>query len=186
MRISHKHKFIFIHIPRNAGRSIIVALKEKYPDVRRLAWSHARLKDVRRKVKLRNYWKVAVVRNPYERMVSLYCFLKQKKRFYETRKGKMKESKDMPEFTEWLLNLGKKSHNIRTSDTPQYDWIRGYKVKIIRYENLVKDVKKIFGIKLTMTHKTKHKHYRDYYDERSKAYIERVFKKDLKVFGYEF
>ena len=92
----------------------------------------------------------------------------------------------MPDFTEWLISYGKSSHGLKTSDIPQVNWITGYKVKIIRYENLAKDVKRILGIKLPMTHETKHLNYRDYYNEQSKAYIEKVFAKDLEKFGYEF
>ncbi|MCP4651210.1 MAG: sulfotransferase family protein [PVC group bacterium] len=193
MRYSKKHKKLFVHIPRCAGKSIVVMMKSHYKDVRLVnkSWTHSRLKDVRKNIDLSKYEKIAVVRNPWERMVSLYCFLRQRKAWFDTRKGKKVLNKNMPEFTDWLINYGKKSHNIKTSDTPQFDWVSlNGKVAVdhlIRYEKLEKGVKKAFGFcDLAESHTTYHSHWKTYYNEKSDKYIRRIFKKDIEVFGYEF
>ena len=195
MRYSKKHKKLFIHIPRCAGRSIVVAMKRHYgrknvPLVPK-AWTHSRLKDVRKNIDLSKYEKIAVVRNPWERMVSLYCFLKQKKAWWDTRKGKIIKIDKLPEFSDWLINYGKRSHNLRTTDIPQFDWIsldgKLAADHIIRYENLLNDVEKVFGFKdLPMTHKTEKGEWKLLYNDDSFEYVKRVFKKDVEEFKYDF
>jgi len=94
--ISHKHKFIFVHIPKNAGSTINHELKElceitksrkgtllkerlnvlgekDYP----LAYGkHANDNDMRNLLKdmYGDYFKFCVVRNPWDRLVSIYWY----------------------------------------------------------------------------------------------------------------
>lgn len=86
MIISLKHRFIFFHIPKNAGSSITAALKpfedlaadsalQKYG-----LNGHARLSDLIRigfskEDIMNNYFKFAFVRNPYDRALSNYFYL---------------------------------------------------------------------------------------------------------------
>lgn len=44
----------------------------------------------------------------------------------------------------------------------------------------------IYSDKLTKQNASKYKSYMDFYDEKSKAVVERYFKKDLEAFGYSF
>ena len=189
MRYSKKNNKLLIHIPRCAGKSIVVAMEKHYQDTKKILWEHARLKDAKRKYL--KCEKIAVVRNPWERMVSLYCFIKQKKLWWDTRKGKIIKIDKLPEFTTWLIDYGKKSHNLVTTDIPQFDWI-SLKGKlavdhIIRYENLHSDVKKVFGFDdLPMTHKTEKGEWKLLYNDDSFEYVKRVFKKDVEEFKYDF
>ena len=195
MRISKKNKLLFVHIPRCAGKSIIVALKEKYPDTKRIrgVWEHARLKEVHSIIRLKDYMKVAVVRNPWERMVSLYCFLSQQKAYFDDRKGKVRDSKKLKRigFSDWLIDFGKKSHNIRVSDTAQTSWISSHgKIiadEVIRFENLTEGCRQILGLdNLPIYHKTDHTEYVKYYNKASKMYVNRVFSNDIHTFNYKF
>ena len=86
MIISHKPKFIFVHIPRTGGTSTREVLKN-YGGVRYI--SHEKLSDLKR-VKLdhqkekaagienlnledtKDYFKWTRVRNPWDRLVSIY------------------------------------------------------------------------------------------------------------------
>jgi hypothetical protein len=85
--ISHKHKFIFVHIPKNAGSSInhelkglceltSSVLKRKSKDIPLAYGKHANDNHMRRLLKNEygNYYKFCVVRNPWDRMVSIYWY----------------------------------------------------------------------------------------------------------------
>ena len=98
--ISHKHKFIFVHIPKNAGSSINHELKNMceigdkmikditesnnwfrpddiYPrDIPKAYGKHANDNDMRILLKdeYADYYKFCVVRNPWDRLVSIYWY----------------------------------------------------------------------------------------------------------------
>jgi hypothetical protein len=90
MPVSHAHRTIFIHIPRSAGTSVSVALGICQPgntsdnsyrpsdlfgfDGRHFA-QHLTAREVCSRVgrqKFADYFKFAIVRNPYARLVSAY------------------------------------------------------------------------------------------------------------------
>lgn len=192
MIITKKKKFLFVHIPRCAGKSIVTALKDKY-GTRKMAWEHARIKDARFNIK--GYTKFCVVRNPWERMVSMWSFLCQFKPVYENRHNKRRKWDELRgnSFEWWLIHQGKRSHNLITSDIPQMSWMvkngRFVMDHVIRFENLAEDFSDITGLPtdvLPVTHKTKHKTYQEYYTKDSREYVERVFASDIKKWGYTF
>jgi hypothetical protein len=74
MLISHKHKFIFIHIQKTAGTSISSALnpfcEETYPSIKH--WSAVKIKQKFGSDIWNEYFKFTFIRNPYERLLSWY------------------------------------------------------------------------------------------------------------------
>ena len=67
-------KLIFIHIGKNAGSSIRKLLLKNFK-AKALASTHAGLKEYKaEKIELDRYFKFCTVRNPYDRMWSLYSF----------------------------------------------------------------------------------------------------------------
>lgn len=74
MLISHKHKFIFIHIQKTAGTSIGSALnpfcEESYPSMKH--WSAVKIKEKFGSDIWNEYFKFTFIRNPYERLLSWY------------------------------------------------------------------------------------------------------------------
>ncbi|WP_417698442.1 sulfotransferase family 2 domain-containing protein, partial [Psychromonas sp.] len=73
-KYTRKYKCIFIHIPKTAGTSILMTLigKDSLKD-------HSNYYDFKRinSVKFKKYYKFCFVRNPYDRAVSLYEYLKK-------------------------------------------------------------------------------------------------------------
>lgn len=188
MIVSKKANLAFIHIPKNAGRSVEQAMRAKWP-CKRVGWGHSTLSQDRKKIKgLETF---AVVRNPFERMVSLYFFILQKKKHSTNRKGKRVSIENLREmgFSKWLRKCGELTGGIVLTETPQVAWLRVHgKVRvdhIFRYENLG-ELKKI-GIELEEhAHKSKHGHYSEYYDAEAIAFVENKFREDLETFGYEY
>ena len=92
--ISHAKKFIFIHIPKNAGSSINHSISEycefhngKYKgkslqprldkkDIPLGYGKHADYKSIKKLLKdeYNDYYKFCVVRNPWDRLVSIYWY----------------------------------------------------------------------------------------------------------------
>lgn len=201
MRLSKKGKLLFIHIAKNAGRSVWEAMEKKYKDTRKIAWGHSTLQEVHKKINLKKYTTFAIVRNPYDRMVSLYHFLYQQKDSFMGYDGVERPTSIIPGlgFEKWLLEYGKVAHTsskknrLVTSKQPQLDWLTVNKKvvcnEIIRFEELYPRLHNILGItkeELPVKHKTKRGGYRELYTPKSKAFVEKYFKKDLEYFNYEF
>jgi hypothetical protein len=71
--ISDTYKTVFIHNPKCAGTSIKVALHDFWPDWEYGDW-HYTLKQLSTMTDIRDYYKFAVVRNPYDRFVSSFIY----------------------------------------------------------------------------------------------------------------
>ena len=174
--IIDEYKSIFIHIPKNAGTSI-----EKYfgnGSVRIQPSKHADIHEIKRKFtnSYNKYKKFTIIRNPYDKMVSWYFYLKRNLGDYS-----------IIEFNDWIKDPSKFWHaNDPISFLkPQCDWIDDT-VVVIKYENLDKELNKFFGkkINLPVTNKSDHNHFSDYYNKDSSDIIYNRYKEDFKKYNY--
>ena len=90
MIYSNSNKFMFYHIPKTAGTSLHTVLKAyavgphvNEPHLTRVR-SHVGVEPTWDKYKGSKYFSFAIVRNPYDRMFSLYNFLKRRRVIKET------------------------------------------------------------------------------------------------------
>ena len=142
--ISHKLKFIFIHIPKTSGNSLTLYLKDFIDDeVINITNSLGEKQGIRilcgktRKhikhvnityyentygEKINDYFKFTIVRNPYDRMLSFYFFSK----------GKNNQVFNRNEF----INF------IKKNDSFQHKYIDNT-FHIIHFENLINELKNI-------------------------------------------
>jgi len=232
--ISHKHNCIFIHIPKNAGQS----MEHVFLDLAGLTWetraplllrpndkseigpprlAHLKARDY---VKYQyisqelfdNYFKFAFVRNPWDRMVSIYKF------------SRYSLILDFNSFYKHIF-LPKMWHDKYWFVGPQSDFICDQSGKIImdfvgRFETLQSDFTKIcqmMGLPdINLPHVNKStqkvnqtgfqfkkilrrsiwniqgkklpifKNYRDYYDEKTKNDVGELYRSDIEIFGYTF
>jgi hypothetical protein len=89
VRISHRHRFVFIAIPKNASTSIRAALGphsdvlsgDRDPYYHHVSASALRDHFAEREWDWDGYFKFAVVRNPWERVVSQYRYLRHMREF---------------------------------------------------------------------------------------------------------
>jgi len=176
--IIDEHKTIFIHIPKNAGTSI-----ENYFSngaVRIQPNKHADIYEIKRKFKnsYNNYRKFTIIRNPYDKMVSWYFYLKRN----------LGESYDVIDFNEWIKDPSKFWHADDPISylKPQHEWIDDT-VEIVEFENINDGLNLVFGkeINLPVTNKSNRGHYLDYYNNQSLETIYERYKKDFEKFNYK-
>jgi hypothetical protein len=205
MIISDSHRFIFVHIPKAAGSSISAALKEsatRKPWARKAGTKHETMAEFFERTgamesgpegqeipDYRSYFKFAFVRNPWERMASLYCYLHQTK--YE---GEIRALGSFSKFVEaaashavpWIEGL----HSIR----PQSDFVTAQDGSplvdaIGCHETLASDFQKIC-LKLGITAELPHRNRSEQppcdveYDEAARAAVGRLYAADIERFGY--
>jgi hypothetical protein len=191
--ISHKHKFIFVHINKTGGTSIEVLLKKYSNKFKR----HQSIIDLNKEASSNDYFKFTFARNSWDRFLSLY---KYRIKTNQTNLG----SNPIP-FKEWAKHIYDK--NPEYYNTPnkfkllllsdQLDWITDAKGSVNmdfigRFEKLQEDFNIVcdkIGIphpQLPHKNKSNHKHYTEYYDDETRQIVAEKFAKDIKYFDYEF
>lgn len=177
----------FIHINKTGGSSIEVALglpmehktaRQKITEVGLPAWRAA--------------FTFCVVRNPWDRVVSHYCF-----RVATNQTGLGDRHLD---FAGWVRacyrDRDPRYHDQPMMFMPQLDWITDSDGRLLvdfvaRFERLAEDmeqVKQKTGRQFVLGHlnKTDRRPYRWYYDEPTVAIVADWFKRDIETFGYVF
>ena len=210
--ISHSKNFMFVHIQKTAGISIVNALLKHGGKGR----FHQHILDMLAESELnKNYFKFAFVRNPWDRAVSRYFYVKansknKKKTRIKRYKNSTFEEYVRNENNEFFLDTKRYANvfpgqriyleKIMKKYSPfenQLDWISDENGKVLidfigRFENLATDFKKICkkigipSISLKHINKSKHKHYTEYYNKETRKIIEEKYCRDIEYFKYRF
>ena len=207
--ISNKYKCIYIHIPKCAGTSIDYALLSRYYskfDKTNKIWEqHASAQQIKShyasKNQWNNYFKFAIIRNPFDRIVSSYNFLCRRMKpcnfrdrmlfkDFVFRRG---EFKDML-YPSLIIKRENEYHQIGPSFSYLFDENNNLLVDHIgKFENLKEEwgfICEQLKVKLKLNHHNKYsrdnKHYRDYYDDETKEFVAKTYEKDLEMFEYKF
>lgn len=202
--ISHKHRCIFTHVPKVAGKSILglFGLPELGRDYRQPIgyiqdpYDHHRLVEYRGLDFFPSYYKFAFVRNPWDRLVSSFFYLDSgganpfddafRKKHLERFNG------EFGAFARNLQDVISTKHFL-----PQFSWISDNDGKLLtdfvgRYDNLTSDVRHICGrlgldaSSLPHRNRSSHKHYSEYYDAETKAIVAQCYSKDIEYFSFRF
>lgn len=190
--ISHNDpKFIFIHLPKNAGSSVTKALanykgvdrEELRPQKYKFIYAR-NLKEVVPNPK--DYFIFSVIRNPWERVVSYFHYLQQ------IRQPPHNLSKDV-RFEDWVHAGGFKTlqtQMVQLSDDFPCN-VSSYIDYVARLERLDTDwpaICEALGINCTMMHdkKSDHKHYSEYYNDTTKDIVFKNYKDDIECLNYDF
>ena len=194
--IIEEYKTIFVHIPKNAGTSICRCFNN-------LSTYHETIYDFKDvfPYEYNSYKKFAVVRNPYDRMLSWYAYLKRSMKIEHTLGDhRWKSGEHFPSgFIEWVKDPFENYYsrwklsdvrNGREDSTPflspQHTWVDDT-VEIIKFENLNKELSKFFKkeISLPVVNKSIHDHYLNCYDQESLDIIYNRYKEDFKKYNYK-
>lgn len=194
-KLEDKHKFIFVHIPKTAGNGIIKSLFDKK------AMGHYSVIKYKKynKNKFKKYYKFTIVRNPWDRLVSAFFYLKQGGMSQADREFSNRYIQKHDNFEEFILSLEDEEYkNIILSwihFIPQYNFVY-HKGKCLvdyigKFENLEKSYKVIskklnINKKLKKHNASKHKAYYKYYNKKMIDIVYKLYKKDIKLLNYNF
>jgi chondroitin 4-sulfotransferase 11 len=147
------------------------------------------------KKEYKKYFKYAIVRNPYDRLVSCWKN-KTSKEHAEKYKEHLLTKATGVTFKKFVHMLDEGHFNdgniYDRHFLPQVDFIINDIDYIGKVENLQKDFdtvcEKVGMNKFTLPHinRTEHKHYREYYDKETRKIVDKIYSIDIDLFGYRF
>ncbi len=206
--ISHDRRCIFIHIPKTGGTSIEDAIWPK-PRREEDLWmgfvapgrnkyqpgglQHLLARQVRLEVGadvFARYFKFAIIRNPWDRVISQYRYLAQRPDLQDY--IGVKADAPLAQY----LDAASRSDHVQVM--PQLAFLRDEDGTILvdmigRFENLAADAARIFdaiGLGSTvLPHRTRSDRmadYRAYYDDETRQRVAELYAGDIAHFGYAF
>jgi hypothetical protein len=207
MIVNTKYKFIFVHIPKSAGNSVMSALstiegnntnwlaKTKHETLSEFEanyWKRKSLGDWLAGRSARGFFSFCFVRNPWDRMASFYRYLCEKRPRKEI--DQVRDFGDFLRMVDDAVPWVKGLHTIR----PQTDYFlntgESFRIGFVGHmEHLHEDlasVSKVIGHELSIPRLNRSSNskrdYRSEYNDTMVDIIARKFKEDIDLFGYEF
>jgi hypothetical protein len=211
--ISHKHKCIFVEVPKTGSTSVRAILGKAWKphlnlwQIKQLmetSWTEfgGRSNRIRAALYLltpeerrretgrrqfESYFKFGFVRNPWDRVVSLY---------ERTEALQLRNEMSFEQFVDWIQY----SSATCVHSSPhryQLDWFVDSNGNLLadfigRFERLDEDwafVAQKLGVEEKLPHRRENpraRHYTEYYTPRTRDVIAARFKVDIERFGYEF
>ena len=199
--ISFQKRFLFVHIPKTAGNSIqsvlrdysedeLVALREEQDGVQRFGLrnskyklrKHSTLADYRAalgEAEFASLYKFTCVRNPWDRMISLYFTPTQNPAAWDRKKFRKIIEKALPVSDYLHLNQGEKD------PFSNVDYI-------MRFENLTQDFRTVCAAlnispeTLPQYNRSNREHYSKYYNKELRELVHAGFATEIARFGYTF
>jgi hypothetical protein len=210
MLISHKHSLLYVHIQKTAGTSLTRYLKDEIADLENLLRPHDPLRFAEQALgsKFEGLVKAGFVRNPFDRLVSWYSMIvehgsvlteeekKQDPHYNQLWQHVLSHSSC---FEEFIVNCSDAVD--RSGWKPflfnQVDYFKNTEGKVAadfigRFENLEHDFGRLCSLigiehkQVPHVNKSHHVDYRSYYNDKSRAVVEKRFAEDLEYFGYQF
>ena len=195
-------KLIFIHIPRSAGTSVRVSLKkftkeQIFPGIKNFSHqSFSQIININKTI-THNRTSFAVVRNPYERFVSIYRFANRPfklKKWFGSKAAEIANNIDTFEKFIELFSMPINLWQGKNHFTPQFEWVDGVEcVFKIDEKDKLNFFLQEFGALEPIGHFNRQKNYsgnnkmyRDFYNQNTKKIISKHFKKDFDIFKYVF
>jgi hypothetical protein len=170
---------LLIHIPKTAGQSIQANTDEPV-----YCRGHVLAKNI---TDLKQFKSFAVVRNPYERMVSSFFFYKY---LYKGSRDIGRYFKRYRTFAEFITRFNACEYRDDMQFLPQYKFIFDDDGKllvdhVLRFETLADDWSKLIGreSRLPMKNRSPYKEF-DPYTEHTQEVVYQMFKKDFELLNY--
>ncbi len=190
------HHCMFVHIPKCAGVSICKSLFGN------LAGGHTNIKKYQlifSKAEFDRYFKFAFVRNPWDRLVSAFFFLRRGGFNESDRKWareKLDQFQDFGSFVrKWVNrdNVSSWRHFV-----PQHKYVCSTDGKLLvnfvgRFENLEEDFSYVSrrinaesALRVANRTASRKASYAEYYSDETRRIVADVYREDIDLFGYRF
>ncbi len=191
-----KYKCIFIHIPKAGGVSLAYELFGNLGGGHQAIYSYYLVYSPK---EFNEYYKFSIVRNPWDRIVSAYFFLKEGGFHEHDRSWFVENLSIFTDFEDFVLNwVNKKNVYSYIHFIPQFEFLTlgGAKLlvdKVYKFEEMpivIKELNKKLKTKLRghkkNTTKGRRPNYHEYYSHKTRKIVADVYKKDINCFGYSF
>lgn len=197
MIIDHEKKYVFIAVPKTASISVQFSLGWGH-DVPEPHLYHKSLRDIMAENECQDYFKFAIIRNPWDRIYSLYNDFRYKRVYQYSAKIRCEEPllSEFTNFNDMCVRLADSKWKDDLFFRSQFDQlsIDGQIALdfVGRFENLVEDFKIIcdrIGLERSLLHMNegkKEKTYKDKYSASAMEAVRTLYSKDVEEFGYEY
>ena len=207
MIVSHAKQFIFFAVPKtgtHAVRELLRAHKGPddweqqilfgeqclpIPDIAKIQHGHISAQQISPYLETiiwESYFKFAIVRNPFDRFISICFFLNRNNpKFLETPLLWMKSAIVVPRFQERVLVKPQYLQLTDAQGIMAMDYVGRYEALQDSMDEICKRLQ-IEPVLLKKRNVSEHKPYREYYDDELKSAVESFYKEDLKRFSYSF
>ena len=198
MSVYHKWRTVFVQIPKNASSSIHKVL-ENQTDLNHNHRTYIEVLSENDPELIESYYSFAICRNPYDRFVSAYEYMKQNS-----------GGEWNPTFEEAVDEFHSRGSHFYTAEDiifwPQHRFVTIKNIilvdDIIKYEemnnqwsNIVEKICKTTPSSFSkpgsiiprenITHVREERKWQDYYNDDLKDKIYHLYKKDFELFGYK-
>jgi hypothetical protein len=199
--ISFEKRFLFVHIPKTAGNSIqsvlrdysedeLVALRGEQDGIERFGLrnpnykikKHSTLAEYRAalgEMEFGSLFKFTCIRNPWDRMISLYFTPTQRTETWDRNKFRKIISRALPVTNYLRLEKGRGDPFANVN-------------YIMRFENLADDFRAVCAAldispaPLPRYNRSNREHYSKYYDDQLRELVGDRFAAEIERFGYTF
>lgn len=193
-----ERRCIFVHIPKCAGLGVTDALFDGvHPGAH---YTIAQYKMMFSKEEFDSFYKFTFVRNPWDRVVSAYHYLKDGGRVKNDRAMRDRIIAPYASFRDFVLgflteeNIAGATHFRHQHEFVCMSATRPPEVDFIgRFETLADDFETVrtrLGVtrELASTNRGRSRptRYRDSYDDETAARVAAVYRRDIELFGYGF
>lgn len=184
-------RLLFLWIPKTGGTSVYDSLSSVcyFPKeivspkkIKRGTHGHFSLHSIYDMQELFQFDIFTVVRNPYDRIVSLFFYLK-----------KVGQIPNDVQFTSFVTRVTKKpippvgfyNHNGFNQANKMLDWTEGVpNLKIFKFEQ-INDCFHFYGLEPKKLNTTEHKTYLSYYNKDTIEMVNSFYREDFSLFNYE-
>ena len=207
MIISHRHKFIYFAAPKTATHTIREALRQHLgpddweqqvlfgkqylpiPEIAAIEHGHISANEIRPHLSTTvwdDYFKFAIVRNPYDRFVSTCFFLnRENPNFAASAVAFMKDRLPRERFRQRVLVRPQYQQLCSADGQVALDFVGRYEELQPSYDSICERIG-IPGMELGKKNASVHSSFVDYYDDDLRQKVAEFYAEDLRLFAYDF